>query len=83
MAIALKVWVERTQLAHQNNLGSFLIPKLAVGPGTLNLCLTLKLRSEEAQGGDGQNSLVSSILAEQNHQSERLGAQDTSIDSNF
>lgn len=66
MAIALKVWVGRTQLAHQNNLGAFLIPKLAVGPGTLNLCLTLKLRSEEAQGGDGQNSLVSSILAEQN-----------------
>lgn len=26
MAIALKVWVERTQLAHQNNLGAFLIP---------------------------------------------------------
>lgn len=71
MAIALKVWVGRTQLAHQNNLGAFLIPKLAVGPGTLNLCLTLKLHSEEAQGGDGQNSLVSSILAE-NHRIHKI-----------
>ena len=49
-------------------------PKLGIfGRGTLNLCLTLKLRSEEAQGGDGQHSLVSSILAEQNQQNRQSG----------